>query len=1024
MLARPGGLPLAERDLAEGRPRRATSTTRHRSRSTRLPGQPAGRWCARAGGRGAEPAPLRRDPARRRRRRASRPRKAACRATGSARRRRRGRVRASDRWRRWACGAPARPASPAPGTSRGSSSPSCARARPLSVRAADPAPDARHEPGRGRASSTRRCCSPRARFAVGAMNPLTTCVCLLLLFYTVESLERERHDAAGAIAIATPVRTGSILLGKALAQQPWSAWRSSLAVAAGRADRDPATRARSASSSARSCWSGGCCWCRRSCSGRAFVMAVQSLTRNRYATYAIAPGRARLHGLSPAHGRDQLGRQLAALERGAVERHQRPRARPHGPGPQPRCWRSAWRSFFLALTVRFYPRREADATPDRPAASARGSLLGTALRLAPVRRSCRSSPGILAGARGRAGASRARPAKKLPEGLLAQEPRHLPRLAAARHHRRRPRPRPRSRPEPAQRVDGTYDLVNNRGQAARRQIPLTGGLHWEIARVDARRQAVQARRTARASTSSRRRPPLAPGGKARLGFRFEGSFPGGISKNGGGTMEFILPSGVVLTSFGRASCRSLGFMRAGRRRRREHATSPRSTPTTTTRGRPTRSLGARTPVHDPDHDHRAGRVHAQLGGARSRATTSKDGRRTAVWESDQPVNFFNVVAGRWEVRRGEGTAVYYHPGHPYNVDEMVEALDAARKYYSEWFRPYPWKELKLSEFPALATYAQGFPTNITFSEGIGFLTESDPEIQRRLHGHRARGRAPVVGQHARARQGARAATCSPRGWRTSRRSCCSSRSRACTPASSSAKRIEDSYAKSRQRRLRTPAGQDRRHAATATDRHLRQGRLGLLDAPEPHGPRPDARRHPRRSSRPTTPTPTTRCSRTSSPCDAPVRRRPGGLRRLHAAVVLPGRRARVPRCTTPRKRRPGRSWKATAPVENIGTGTMPVEVAAVRGRRFDDAGQPRPDYREARATVTLGRASRRRSRSPARSSPNRSSSTPTPRCCNSRGRAGGYVLNGAGRASVGPRVRHLASQPPRRGSTGVKPARG
>ena len=57
---------------------------------------------------------------------------------------------------------------------------------------------------------------------------------------------------------------------------------------------------------------------------------------------------------------------------------------------------------------------------------------------------------------------------------------------------------------------------------------------------------------------------------------------------------------------------------------------------------------------------------------------------------------------------------------------MSEALDAARKYYSEWFGAFPWKELKISEFPALATYAQGFPTNITFSEGIGFLTKSDP----------------------------------------------------------------------------------------------------------------------------------------------------------------------------------------------------------------------------------------------------------------------------------------------------------
>ncbi|HEV3024663.1 MAG TPA: M1 family aminopeptidase, partial [Pirellulales bacterium] len=86
-----------------------------------------------------------------------------------------------------------------------------------------------------------------------------------------------------------------------------------------------------------------------------------------------------------------------------------------------------------------------------------------------------------------------------------------------------------------------------------------------------------------------------------------------------------------------------------------------------------------------------------------------------------------VVAGRWAQRRGQGTAVFYHPQHDYNIDEIAAALDASREHYSKWFHPYPWNELKLSEFPNLATYAQGFPTDITFSEGIGFLTRSDPK---------------------------------------------------------------------------------------------------------------------------------------------------------------------------------------------------------------------------------------------------------------------------------------------------------
>jgi hypothetical protein len=58
---------------------------------------------------------------------------------------------------------------------------------------------------------------------------------------------------------------------------------------------------------------------------------------------------------------------------------------------------------------------------------------------------------------------------------------------------------------------------------------------------------------------------------------------------------------------------------------------------------------------------------------------------------------------------------------------MLEALDGARTWYSKWFAPYPWHDLRLSEFPALAQFAMGPATNITFSEAIGFLTLSKPK---------------------------------------------------------------------------------------------------------------------------------------------------------------------------------------------------------------------------------------------------------------------------------------------------------
>ena len=103
-----------------------------------------------------------------------------------------------------------------------------------------------------------------------------------------------------------------------------------------------------------------------------------------------------------------------------------------------------------------------------------------------------------------------------------------------------------------------------------------------------------------------------------------------------------------------------------------------------------------------------------------------DGRRNVVWETDDPVRMFNVIAGRYDVIDGDGTTIYYHPAHDYYVEEMSATLDAARKYYAEWFHPFPRSVLKLSEMPAFSPGAQGFPTNITFSEEMGFLTQRDP----------------------------------------------------------------------------------------------------------------------------------------------------------------------------------------------------------------------------------------------------------------------------------------------------------
>ena len=55
----------------------------------------------------------------------------------------------------------------------------------------------------------------------------------------------------------------------------------------------------------------------------------------------------------------------------------------------------------------------------------------------------------------------------------------------------------------------------------------------------------------------------------------------------------------------------------------------------------------------------------------------------------------------------------------------------------------------------------------------------------------------------------------------------------------------------------------------------------------------------------------------------------------------------------PRKTREGEHWTVSVRLENAGTGTMPVDVAARRSERFDKTGQPSAEYRQAQTTVVL-----------------------------------------------------------------------
>ena len=551
--------------------------------------------------------------------------------------------------------------------------------------------------------------------AVRMMNTLTLLVTLLLLFYTVESHQREKHTGLASIFDATPVRTGSVLSGKSVANAVVGVmvligcFLGALIVILVQG-QVPVTLTPFVL-----VW--GALLIPTFLVWTCFVTAVVAITKNRYATYAI--GLAALIGTGWAQFKDYMNWALNWNLWNAV------RWSDMGPFELDRSalilnrlMVLALASFFVVVAVRFHARRDADPVRIihrlRPRA-----LWGTALGIAPFT----LVPAVLATTLGvmvsRGSGSEA--AKKKAHDYWKQN------LATWKDA-----PQPeivdldvKVALDPAKshfETEGRFTLSNPHDTLLKR-FALTGGFHWSDVKwtMNGKEYKPDNRTSLFAFTPE---TPMEPRDTVDVGFTFSGDFPKGSSKNGGGAPEFILPSGVVLTGFGPSFLPIIGYAEDIGVEEDKNRYETRVYPDDFYVGRTEPAFGsgsaftAKVTVSGP-----AEYRYNSIGVLES--DTVKDGVRTAVWKTDRKVRFMNVVAGKWTERKGEGTAIYYHPKHTYNIDELMLGLNGARKYFSLWFREYPWNELKLSEFPSLATYAQGFPTDITFSEGIGFLTRQE-----------------------------------------------------------------------------------------------------------------------------------------------------------------------------------------------------------------------------------------------------------------------------------------------------------
>jgi ABC-type transport system involved in multi-copper enzyme maturation permease subunit len=550
--------------------------------------------------------------------------------------------------------------------------------------------------------------------AVRAMNTLTLLTCFLTLFYTVESLRRERNTGLFQVYYATPARTASILFGKILANSVVG-----LTVALGTfvggaiailvqgkvpLDLRPFLVT----------W--GLLLVPTLIAWTSFVMLLFASTGNRYTTYGLALASLVLTGWLQMRGKmtwvgnwdlwDTLGwsdlgvfelnRTALVLNRVAI---------------------LGLAVLFVAITVRIFPRRDRDATRTvhrlAPGAIARSVLRTLPYAVVPVVALVTLWVLVDRGFQGKAAEKQAKDYWK--QNLATWKDAPLPGLTRVELNL------DLDPPGRSFRAEGSYALVNRTDKPLRR-MPLTGGFHWE--EISWTMNGAEYKPEDRTRLFVFTPPvPLAPGDSLRIGFKYRGVYPRGITKNGGGAPEFILPSGVVLTSFRPSFVPILGYIEETGVDK-ENRYEPRVYPDDFYEGITKPGFGTGTPFTTKVTIHVPEAYTANSVGMKT-AETITNGRRTVTWESDRPVRFFNVIAGRWQEERGEGTSVFYYRKHKYNIADMRLGLDAARRYYSAWFLPYPWQELKLSEFPALSQYAQGFPTDITFSEGIGFLTKKE-----------------------------------------------------------------------------------------------------------------------------------------------------------------------------------------------------------------------------------------------------------------------------------------------------------
>lgn len=109
---------------------------------------------------------------------------------------------------------------------------------------------------------------------------------------------------------------------------------------------------------------------------------------------------------------------------------------------------------------------------------------------------------------------------------------------------------------------------------------------------------------------------------------------------------------------------------------------------------------------------------------------NEGGRRYFQYKLDHDsLNFYSFLSARYQVDRKEKDGiryeVYYHPEHVWNVPKMMSAIERSVDHFTKNFGPYRHKQVRIIEFPRVASFAQAFPGTMPYSESIGFMARLD-----------------------------------------------------------------------------------------------------------------------------------------------------------------------------------------------------------------------------------------------------------------------------------------------------------